>query len=93
MSTQIYSSVTTLHTNHCPLNDRVRSSCRIAYNLAQSGSYKAATQLLDTVEIDAKGVLKLQQRIQAFKALVQFKKSIRKYVCSLLYPSSSLNKA
>ena len=80
LSTQIYESVKTLHAQHCPLNDRVRSSCRVAYNLAQSGLYDAATQLLDSVEGDVRGVLKLQQRAQAFKALVQLKMHLRKYV-------------
>ena len=51
----------------------------MAYNLAQSGLYDAATQLLDSVEGDVRGVLKLQQRAQAFKALVQLKKHLRQY--------------
>jgi hypothetical protein len=36
--------------------------------------------ILTSVEGEAKGVLKSQQRAQAFKALVLLKKNIRKYV-------------
>lgn len=80
LSDQVYSSVKTLHTKHSPLNDRVRSSCRVAYNLAQTGQYEASMQSLTALEGDTKGVLRLQQRAQAFKALVQLKKNIRKFV-------------
>ena len=78
LSSQIYESINLIHGPHCPLNDRVRSSWRVAYNHAQSGRYDAAMQALDTVSKDVRGVLKLEQRIQAFEALVQLKKHIHR---------------
>lgn len=78
LSQQIYSSINTLHKPHCPINDRVRSTCRVAYNLAQSGSYTPALSPLDSTTDSAKGVLKLQQRLQAFKLLIHLLRSLRR---------------
>ena len=72
----IYESIRLTHSTHCPLNDRLRSSCRIAHNLAQSGLYESAAQALDVAEQDVRGVLKPEQRVRAFKALVQLKKHL-----------------
>ena len=50
----------------------------MAYNLAQSGSYDDAMKMLEKAGADIRGVLKLEQRVQAFKGLVQLKKCIHK---------------
>jgi hypothetical protein len=71
---------TTVHNAHCPLNDRVRSACRMAHTLVQSGLFSKAMEVLDNLSSEVSRVLKMDQKVKAFAALVQFRRRMRQYV-------------
>lgn len=62
------------------MNDRVRSVCRLALTQAQAGHYTRALSLLDDLQPVVKGVLKAEQRVKAFAALIHLRRQIHRYV-------------
>lgn len=78
LSNRSYELAVAVHDDHCSLNDRVRSNCRLALAAAKSGWYSKAMKMLDDLSPIVKGVLKLEQRIQAFAALVQLRRQLHR---------------
>ena len=72
----MYEEVSVLHGNQSPISDRVRATCRMAYNKAQSGRYGEAEQMLEQAALSVQGILKLEQRVQGFAILVQMTRSL-----------------
>lgn len=75
-----YSSVDIVLGKECSFGDRVRSQCRLAFSMAQNGSYAAAQESLQSLHSQIKGTLKLEQRVASFARLVALLQAIRKYV-------------
>ena len=75
-----YSSVDIVLGKECSYGDRVRSQCRLAFSMAQNGSYAAAQESLQSLHSQIKGTLKLEQRVASFARLIALLQSIRKYV-------------
>lgn len=73
-----YELAVAVNNTHCSLNDRIRSSCRLALASAKSGHHSKAVKMLSDLSPIAKGVLKLEQRIQAFAAIVQMRRQLRR---------------
>ncbi|KAI7126873.1 hypothetical protein KC352_g31927 [Hortaea werneckii] len=73
---RMYEEVSVLHGNQSPISDRVRATCRMAYNKAQSGRYGEAEQMLEQAALSVQGILKLEQRVQGFAILVQMTRSL-----------------
>lgn len=80
LATRSYELATAVHDNHCSLNDRVRSTCRLALACTLSGYYAKAVTMLDDLAPTIKGVLKLEQRIQAFATIIQLRRQLHRYV-------------
>ncbi|GAB7359582.1 hypothetical protein MBLNU230_g6768t1 [Neophaeotheca triangularis] len=78
LATRTIETVSLVHGPNAPLNDVVRSKCRVAYSTARQGQYTTARQQLEAVYSQAKGMLKLQQRVTAFMGMVQLKRSINR---------------
>lgn len=74
-----YASIEAILGKECFLGDRVRAQCRIAYSMAQHGSYAAAQTSLATLHSQIRGTLKLEQRIAAFARLIALLQAIRRY--------------
>ena len=74
-----YASIEAILGKECSLGDRVRAQCRIAYSMAQNGSYAAAQTLLAALHGLIRGTLKLEQRIAAFARLIALLQAIRRY--------------
>ena len=74
-----YASIEVIIGKECSLGDRVRAQCRIAYSMAQHGSYAAAQTSLAALHSQIRGTLKLEQRITAFARLIALLQTIRKY--------------
>jgi hypothetical protein len=74
-----YASVDTIFDKECSLGDRVRAQCRLAYSMAQAGSYADAQNSLTLLHSQIKGTLKLEQRIAAFAKLIALLQATRKY--------------
>jgi hypothetical protein len=72
-----YASIDTNLGKECSLGDRVRAQCRLAYSMAQNGSYAAAQTSLASLHNQVKGTLKLEQRIAAFARLIALLQAIR----------------
>ncbi|CZT15135.1 uncharacterized protein RCC_01027 [Ramularia collo-cygni] len=66
-----YELATTVHMAHCPLNDKVRSACRRAYTQSQAGLFSKAISVLESIASEVSGVLKLDQKVKAYAAIVQ----------------------
>lgn len=75
-----YASIEAILGKECSLGDRVRAQCRIAYSMAQHGSYAAAQTSLAALHSQIRGTLKLEQRIAAFARLIALLQAIRRYV-------------
>lgn len=75
-----YASIEAILEKECSLGDRVRAQCRIAYSMAQHGSYAAAQTSLAALNGQVRGTLKLEQRIAAFVRLIALLQAIRRYV-------------
>lgn len=75
-----YASIDTILGKECSLGDRVRAQCRLAYSMAQNGSYSVAQTSLASLHTQIRGTLKLEQRIAAFARLIALLQAIRKYV-------------
>jgi hypothetical protein len=75
-----YSSVDIVLGKECSYGDRVRSQCRLAFSMAQNGSYAAAQESLRSLHSQIKGTLKLEQRVASFARLIALLQAIRKYV-------------
>ena len=76
---RICESVALLPASHVPLSDYVRAVCRLSHMLAQMGHYDSAKRILEEMEPRGiKGVVKLEERIAAFKALVDLKRLIHR---------------
>ncbi|KAI6852525.1 hypothetical protein KC364_g105 [Hortaea werneckii] len=73
---RMYEEVSVLHGNQSPISDRVRATCRMAYNKAQSGRYGEAERMLEQAALSVQGILKLEQRVQSFAILVQMTRSL-----------------
>lgn len=80
-----YSSIETVLKQECSLGDRTRANCRLAFSMAQHGSYAAAQEILTSLHAQTKGTLKLEQRVSAFARLIALLQAIRKYVISILH--------
>ncbi|KAF2160284.1 hypothetical protein M409DRAFT_70619 [Zasmidium cellare ATCC 36951] len=78
LATRSYELATVVHDVHCSLNDRVRSSCRLAFASALSGHYSKAMAMLDSLNPTIRGVLKLEQRILAFATIVQLRRQLHR---------------
>jgi hypothetical protein len=74
-----YASIDTILGKECSLGDRVRAQCRLAYSMAQNGSYAAAQTSLASLHSLVRGTLKLEQRIAAFARLIALLQAIRMY--------------
>ena len=75
-----YASIEAILGKECSLGDRVRAQCRIAYSMAQHGSYAAAQTSLAALHSQIRGTLKLEQRIAAFARLIALLQAVRRYV-------------
>ena len=75
-----YASIEAILGKECSLGDRVRAQCRIAYSMAQHGSYAASQSSLAALHSQIRGTLKLEQRIAAFARLIALLQAIRRYV-------------
>lgn len=76
---RICESVAMLPASHVPLSDYVRAVCRLSHMLAQMGHYDSAKRILEEMEPRGiKGVVKLEERISAFTALVDLKRLIHR---------------
>lgn len=75
-----YASIDTILGKECSLGDRVRAQCRLAYSMAQNGSYGIAQTSLASLHNQIRGTLKLEQRIAAFTRLIALLQATRKYV-------------
>ena len=78
MATRYYEPTPTSTSEHSSLPDRVRTQCRFAFSLAKNGSYVLARQILCALRTEVIGVLKLEQRVEAFGLLVALLQSIRR---------------
>lgn len=87
-----YSSIETVLKQECSLGDRTRASCRLAFSMAQHGSYAAAQETLASLHAQIQGTLKLEQRVSAFARLIALLKAIRKYVIPMLHYHHALSK-
>jgi len=87
-----YSSVDIVLGKECSFGDRVRSQCRLAFSMAQNGSYAAAQDSLQSLHEQIQGTLKLEQRVASFARLIALLQAIRRYVPqkSVKLSSSSL---
>jgi hypothetical protein len=74
-----YASIDTILGKECSLGDRVRAQCRLAYSMAQYGSYAAAQTSLASLRSLVRGTLKLEQRIAAFARLIALLQAIRRF--------------
>lgn len=63
--------------------DRVRTACRLVYELAQRGEYDRSIALLQETRLIVKGTLKAEQRVLAFAEVVGLMRSIRRFVIDL----------
>ncbi|WPH01756.1 Hypothetical protein R9X50_00460800 [Acrodontium crateriforme] len=77
LCSRIYESIQHVHRTHCPLSDLVRATCRLSYGQAQTGNYVASKTTLDGMAVQAKGVLRLEQRLIGFGILAQLRRSLR----------------
>ncbi|KAM3422319.1 hypothetical protein BST61_g2678 [Cercospora zeina] len=68
----------TVHEAHCPVNDRVRSTCRSALLNAHQGLYTKALEQLDSISSKVKGILKSETRLTAFSASIRLRRSIHR---------------
>lgn len=75
-----YASIEAILEKECSLGDHVRAQCRIAYSMAQHGSYVAAQTSLAVLHSQIRGTLKLEQRTAAFARLIALLQAIRRYV-------------
>ncbi|KXT10657.1 hypothetical protein AC579_6348 [Pseudocercospora musae] len=73
LADRMYELPDAVHASHCPTNDRVRSMCRLALAASQSGNTTTALQILEGALPAVKGVLKSEQRLKAFTALVDLR--------------------
>lgn len=71
---------TTVLAAHCPLNDKVRSACRLAHALGQTGYFSKAMDQLESIASQVSRVLKLDQKVKAFAAIMQLRRRLRRYV-------------
>lgn len=76
LADRMYELPGVVHTPHCPMNDRVRSVCRLALTASQSGSTKTALKVLEDLGPVVKGILKSEQRVKAFTTLVYLRHQI-----------------
>jgi hypothetical protein len=74
-----YASIDTILGKECSLGDRVRAQCRLAYSMAQNGSYATAQTSLASLRSLVRGTLKLEQRIAAFARLIALLQAIRRF--------------
>lgn len=84
-----YASIEAILGKECSLGDRVRAQCRIAYSMAQHGSYAAAQTSLAALHSQIRGTLKLEQRIAAFARLIALLQAVRRYVNPVQRANSS----
>jgi xylose isomerase len=80
-----YSSVDVVLGKECSYGDHVRSQCRLAFSMAQDGSYAAAQESLQSLHSQIRGTLKLEQRVASFARLIALLQAIRWYVLRDLY--------
>lgn len=77
IGSHVHEGISVVHGHHSPLGDGVRASCRIAHNLALSGRFEKALEVLRAAKDGtAKGVLKLEQRVLICEMLVLLRRSI-----------------
>lgn len=72
-----------------PAGDRVRALCRTAYTTTQNGKCAAGLKILEEAMPQARGSLKLEQRVQAFVILVQLLRSLKRLRRSILLIASA----
>ncbi|PPJ57435.1 hypothetical protein CBER1_04379 [Cercospora berteroae] len=68
----------TVHEPHCPVNDRVRSTCRSALLKAHQGHYSEALEQLNSISSTVRGILKAETRLTTFSALIHLRRSIHR---------------
>ena len=74
---RVCESVALLPVSQVPLSDYVRAACRRSHILAQMGQYESADKVLEELPSRGiKGVVKLEDRVAAFKGLVHLKRLI-----------------
>jgi len=87
-----YESINSVYKDLCPLAESIRSICRLAYGLAHEGRYQASLQLLRSAMKHGRGILKIEQRVTGFIALIYLIKSLHRCVRELRICSCSMSR-
>lgn len=74
----VHSSTLSVLTKHTSLSDHCRIQCRQAYHVAQQGHYKQSLVLLEQLQRDVAGNLKLEQRVKAFASIIALRRAIKR---------------